>query len=46
VAFDDYGTGWAPTVAQRGAMHLWFANLNTPEEFRAAEDFAGLLETD
>lgn len=38
--------GWAPTEAQRGSSHLWFANLNTPEEFVAAESFAGLLEAD
>jgi molybdopterin-guanine dinucleotide biosynthesis protein A len=32
--------------AQWAARHLWFANLNTPEEFRAAEASAGLLELD
>lgn len=43
--FDD-DAGWTPTAAQQDARHLWFANLNTPEEFRAADKFAGLLETD
>ncbi len=38
------GRGWVPTAAQRAARHLWFANLNTPEEFAAAEAFAGKLE--
>ncbi|MDW5266779.1 MULTISPECIES: molybdenum cofactor guanylyltransferase [Acidobacteriaceae] len=38
--------GWVPTEAQRGAAHLWFANLNTPEEFGAAESFAGVLAAD
>ena len=33
----DDGVGWTPTEAQREARHLWFANLNTPEEFAAAE---------
>lgn len=44
--FDEGLNGWAPTVVQRGASHLWFANLNTPEEFAAAESFTGLLEAD
>lgn len=38
------GRGWVPTAAQRAAQHLWFANLNTPEEFAVAEAFAGELE--
>ena len=25
------------TVAQQAAKHLWFANLNTPQEFAEAE---------
>jgi molybdopterin-guanine dinucleotide biosynthesis protein A len=41
-AFD--GEVWTPTEAQWAARHLWFANLNTPEEFSAAEASAGLLE--
>lgn len=45
-AFDNDLDGWAPTEAQRAASHLWFANLNTPEEFGSAEAFTGLLETD
>ena len=44
--FDYGGSAWAPTEAQWERRHLWFANLNTPEEFRAAEAFTGLLETD
>jgi molybdopterin-guanine dinucleotide biosynthesis protein A len=45
-AFDEDGAGWAPTESQRGGMHLWFANLNTPEEFAEAAAVAGVLETD
>ena len=30
-------TGATATEAQRAAKHLWFANLNTPEEFAEAE---------
>jgi Molybdopterin-guanine dinucleotide biosynthesis protein A len=37
---------WAPTKVQRRSAHLWFANLNTPEEFGAAASFAGVLEAD
>lgn len=45
-ALDGEGTTqWKPTQAQWEARYLWFANLNTPEEFCAAEDFTGLLET-
>jgi molybdopterin-guanine dinucleotide biosynthesis protein A len=44
--FDEDGAGWAPTAAQRGGMHLWFANLNTPDEFAEAAAVAGVLETD
>jgi molybdopterin-guanine dinucleotide biosynthesis protein A len=43
-AFDGGLNGWVPTEAQREASHLWFANLNTPEEFAAAAAFTGLLE--
>lgn len=39
-------TGWSPTVAQREGMHLWFANLNTPEEFTEAASVAERLKTD
>jgi molybdopterin-guanine dinucleotide biosynthesis protein A len=45
--FDDGGMDWTPTEAQWEGRHLWFANLNTPEDFRAAaKAFTGLLETD
>jgi molybdenum cofactor guanylyltransferase len=40
------GAGWSRTEAQRVGRHLWFANLNTPEEFGAAEAFAGVLDTE
>jgi molybdopterin-guanine dinucleotide biosynthesis protein A len=36
--------GWEPTAVQWEARHLWFANLNTPEELLGAEVFAGALE--
>ena len=45
-AFDGGLKGWVPTEVQRGASHLWFANLNTPEEFAAVEAFAGVLDVD
>ncbi len=45
-AFDEDGLGWTPTEPQREGMHLWFANLNTPEEFAEAAEVAGVLETD
>jgi molybdopterin-guanine dinucleotide biosynthesis protein A len=38
--------GWVPTEAQRKASHLWFANLNTPEEFAVAAAFTGVLGGD
>lgn len=38
--------GWAPTEAQQGASHLWFANLNTPEEFGIAQSLTDVLEAD
>jgi molybdopterin-guanine dinucleotide biosynthesis protein A len=34
-----------PTEAQQAAKHLWFANLNTPEEFAEAERHLGALDT-
>jgi molybdenum cofactor guanylyltransferase len=34
-----------PTEAQLAAKHLWFANLNTPEEFAEAERFVDALDT-
>jgi len=36
--------GWTPTEKQWAARHLWFANLNTPEDFAAAQTLAGELE--
>lgn len=45
-AFEDCDVGWTPTEAQREAMHLWFANLNTPQEFAAAAAVAFGLELD
>lgn len=45
---DERGPGWAPVPAQQETQHkighLWFANLNTPEEFAEAEAAAGLLD--
>lgn len=35
------GLGWEPTEADLQVRQLWFANLNTPEEFAEAERFAG-----
>ncbi len=38
--------GWsAITEAQKAARHLWFANLNTPEEFAKAERYENALDT-
>ncbi|NYF89160.1 molybdenum cofactor guanylyltransferase [Tunturiibacter empetritectus] len=38
--------GWmATTEAQQSAKHLWFANLNTPEEFAEAERHVDALDT-
>jgi molybdopterin-guanine dinucleotide biosynthesis protein A len=42
--FDEKGAGWTPTKAQRSTQHLWFANLNTPEEFGEAEALAKVLD--
>ena len=36
---------WTVTKAQRTAQHLWFANLNTPEEFAEAERHLDALDT-
>ena len=36
---------WAVTEAQQAAKHLWFANLNTPEEFAEAERHLDALDT-
>jgi hypothetical protein len=30
---------WIPSVQQLAARHLWFSNLNTPEEFAEGEAF-------
>ncbi len=35
----------ATTDAQQTAKHLWFANLNTPEEFAEAERHVDALDT-
>lgn len=35
----------ATTEAQQAAKHLWFANLNTPEEFAEAETHVDALDT-
>jgi molybdopterin-guanine dinucleotide biosynthesis protein A len=35
--------GWTPTEVQERERHLWFANLNTPEDFAAAEALRGIL---
>ncbi len=34
---------WRPSAAEWRLRHLWFSNLNTPEEFRAAEQHAAAL---
>jgi molybdenum cofactor guanylyltransferase len=36
---------WTVTEAQQAAKHLWFANLNTPEEFAEAEKHLDALDT-
>jgi molybdopterin-guanine dinucleotide biosynthesis protein A len=33
------------TKAQGAARHLWFANLNTPQEFAEAERHVDALDT-
>jgi molybdopterin-guanine dinucleotide biosynthesis protein A len=30
---------WVPTEMQQRTRHLWFSNINTPEDFDLAEDF-------
>lgn len=42
--FDGAGVAWTPTETEWAARHLWFANLNTPEEFDAVEALGGALE--
>ncbi len=40
------GEPWElPSEAQQAAKHLWFANLNTPEDLAEAEANAGALDT-
>ena len=41
----DPGDAWVLTAAQLRARHLWFANLNTPEEFAEAERHVDALDT-
>ncbi len=41
----DVETSLMVTEAQQKAKHLWFANLNTPEEFAEAEKFVDALDT-
>jgi molybdopterin-guanine dinucleotide biosynthesis protein A len=36
--------GWKPTEKQWAIRPLWFANLNTPEDFAAAQALEGSLE--
>jgi molybdopterin-guanine dinucleotide biosynthesis protein A len=36
---------WTVTEAQQAAKHLWFANVNTPEEFAEAERHLDALDT-
>jgi molybdenum cofactor guanylyltransferase len=36
---------WTVTEAQQAAKPLWFANLNTPEEFAEAEKHLDALDT-
>ncbi len=42
---DSVWPGWRPSDVEWSARKLWFANLNTPEEFASAESCAGLLRT-
>ncbi|MGD0445272.1 MAG: molybdenum cofactor guanylyltransferase [Edaphobacter sp.] len=37
--------GWPPTEAQQAARYLWFANVNTPDDFAEAEQHPGALDT-
>ena len=42
---NELGEGWwVTTEAQQAAKHLWFANLNTPEEFAEAERHLDALD--
>jgi molybdopterin-guanine dinucleotide biosynthesis protein A len=41
----EHEPGQVPTAAQLAAKHLWFANLNTPEEFAEAERSVDALDT-
>lgn len=41
---DKNELGWSPAPAQQKIGHLWFANLNTPQEFAEAEAASGLLD--
>ena len=43
-SLDGVGVGWTPTEAEWEVRHLWFANLNTPEDFNAVEAFGRDLE--
>ncbi len=38
-------SSWALSEAQAGARHLWFANLNTPEEYAEAKLHVDALDT-
>ncbi len=40
---DSVWPGWRPDHREWAARELWFANLNTPEEFASAKSFAGAL---
>src|SRR5882757_11553761 len=42
---DENGALQSVTEEQRAAKHLWFANLNTPEEFAEAERHLDALDT-
>jgi molybdenum cofactor guanylyltransferase len=35
----DLGLRWRPSAQQLAARHLWFSNLNTPEEFAEGDAF-------
>lgn len=41
LAKDGSRMRWKPTEKQWAMRHLWFANLNTPEEFAAAQELVG-----
>ncbi|WP_051978394.1 molybdenum cofactor guanylyltransferase [Edaphobacter aggregans] len=44
-AGESGGDPWTLSEAQQRARHLWFANLNTPEEFAEAERHVDALDT-